>query len=150
MGFWLLLAAEDEVRPVVELTTRSRVIALVLAVSFLVLVLELIRRHRLQERYTVFWFLLAVGMLVGAAVPDLLELIARLIGSRDTNIALFAMLMLILLALSFSATLSISSHSERITRLAQENALLKLRMEARHGDEEPVGSDAEDRDPGPS
>jgi hypothetical protein len=41
-----LLAAGD---PVVRLTSQARIIAAILAVAFMVLILELIRRHRLQS-----------------------------------------------------------------------------------------------------
>src|SRR4051794_36584416 len=114
--------------PSVHLTTRSRILAAAAATFFFVLVLELIRRRRLQERYTVLWFVLAVGMLAGALFPTLLELLAKGLGVRDTNIALFAVLLLLLLALAFESTITASRQGERITRLAQENALLRMRV----------------------
>ena len=111
----------------VHLTTRSRIIAAVAALFFFLLVLELIRRRRLQERYTVLWFILAVGMLAGAIFPQLLEVLANLLGVRDTNAALFALLLLLLLALAFEATVTASRQGEQITRLAQENAILRMK-----------------------
>jgi hypothetical protein len=114
--------------PGVNLTARSRILAVIIAAFFFLLVLELVRRRRLQERYTVLWFILASGMIVGAAVPGSLELLARLIGARNTNVALFALLLLLLLALAFDSTVSTSTQSEKITRLAQDNALLRLRV----------------------
>jgi hypothetical protein len=121
----LVLAAKE---PAVHLTTRSRILAAAAATFFFILVLELIRRRRLQERYTVLWFVLALGMLAGALFPTLLELLAKGLGVRDTNIALFALLLLLLLALAFESTISASRQGERITRLAQENALLRMRV----------------------
>jgi hypothetical protein len=118
-----LLAAEAKV----NLTTRSRIIAAVAAIFFFVLVLDLIRRRKLQERYTVVWFILAVGLLAGGVFPQLLETLANILGVRDTNAALFALLLLLLLALAFESTITASRQGEQITRLAQENALLKLR-----------------------
>ena len=47
--------------PVVRLTAQARVLALVLALGFLLVVLEFIRPHRLQERHSVIWFLLALA-----------------------------------------------------------------------------------------
>ena len=119
------LLAQTETR--VNLTTRSRVLAAVAAIFFFVLVLELIRRRKLQERYTVIWFILALGMLAGAIFPQLLETLANVLGVRDTNAALFALLLLLLLALAFESTITASRQGEQITRLAQENALLKTR-----------------------
>jgi hypothetical protein len=112
----------------VNLTTRSRILAALAALFFFLLVLELVRRRRLQERYTVLWFVLALGMLAGAVFPKLLELLADVLGVRDTNVALFALILLLLLALAFESTITASRQGERITRLAQENALLRLRQ----------------------
>ena len=46
-------AARRRRRPKVHLTSQTRIIAAVLAIAFMVLILELIRRDRLQERYSV-------------------------------------------------------------------------------------------------
>ncbi len=111
--------------PVVRLTTQARVLALVLALGFLLVVLEFIRTHRLQERHSVIWFLLALGMLIGAAFPQSLELLAKTFGVRDTNVALFSLILLVLLALCFYFTVLLSRQSEHITRLAQEAAIAR-------------------------
>ncbi len=137
----LPLLAQQEAE--VNLTTRSRLIAAVGALFFFLLVLELVRRRRLQERYTVLWFVLALGMLAGAVFPKLLELLADLFGVRDTNAALFALLLLLLLALAFESTIAASSQSERITRLAQENALLRMRIAKRRAGTKATEDDAE-------
>jgi hypothetical protein len=124
---YLPVLAQAEAK--VNLTTRSRILAAIAAIFFFVLVLELIRRRKLQERYTVIWFILALGMLAGGIFPQLLETLASVLGVRDTNVALFALLLLLLLALAFESTITASRQGEQITRLAQENALLRVRAE---------------------
>ena len=135
--------------PSVHLTTRSRLLAAAAALFFFLLVLELIRRRRLQERYTVLWFVLALGMLAGALVPKLLEVLANVLGVRDTNIALFALLLLLLLALAFESTVTASRQGERITRLAQENALLRMKVVSTVTQEPLEGESAEQEPGGP-
>jgi hypothetical protein len=115
-----LLAAGD---PVVRLTSQARIIAAILAVAFMVMILELIRRHRLQERYSVIWFVAGIAMLAGAAFPDLLRVLADAMGVRDVTIALFSLLFLLLLGLALSFSVIASRQAEQITRLAQERAL---------------------------
>jgi hypothetical protein len=143
----LVLAATHG--PAVHLTMRSRILAAAAATFFFILVLELIRRRRLQERYTVLWFVLAMGTLAGALFPALLELLARGLGVRDTNIALFALLLLLLLALAFESTVTASRQGERITRLAQENALLRMRV-PEVARESPEGVEREQGNPAPT
>ena len=115
-----LIAAGD---PVVRLTSQARIIAAILAVAFMVMILELIRRHRLQERYSVIWFLAGIAGLAVAAFPDLLRVLANALGVRDVTIALFSLLFLLLLGLALSFSVIASRQAEQITRLAQEQAL---------------------------
>jgi hypothetical protein len=124
----LLAAATDDVR--VHLTSQARILAAVLAVVFMLLILELIRRDRLQERYSVIWLLAGAGMLAGAAFPGLLELVADAMGVRDTNVALFSIVLLLLLGLALNFSVIMSRQSAQITRLAQERAIEKARQQA--------------------
>ena len=54
MSALLTLAASES--PKVHLTAQTRIIAAVLALAFMGLILELIRRDKLQERFSVVWF----------------------------------------------------------------------------------------------
>ena len=114
-----LLASE----PVVRLTSQARIVAAVLAIAFMAMILELIRRNRLQERYSVIWFVAGIAMLTGAAFPDLLRVLANALGVRDVTIALFSLLFLLLLGLALNFSVIASRQAEQITRLAQEQAL---------------------------
>ena len=116
---WLIAATE----PVVRLTPQARIVAAVLAVLFMLLILDLIRRDRLLERYSIVWFVMGLAMLAGASFPDLQELMPRLLGVRDVTIALFSVVLIILLALSLNFSVIASRQSKQITRLAQQSAI---------------------------
>ncbi len=123
----LSLAVEDA--STVHLTPQTRIIAALLAIAFMFAILELIRRDRLQERYSVIWFIAGLGMLAGAAFPGLLELAADAMGVRDTNVALFSIILFFLLALALNFSVIMSRQAAQITRLAQERALEGVRKE---------------------
>jgi hypothetical protein len=125
----LLLAASES--PKVHLTSQTRIIAAVLALAYMGLVLELIRRDKLQERFSVVWFVAGLGMLIGAAFPGLLTLVADAMGVRDTNVALFSIVLLFLLGLALNFSVTMSRQAAQITRLAQERALEKAGAQAR-------------------
>lgn len=120
----LVLAAAD---PKVHLTSQTRILAALIAIAFMLMILELIRRDRLQERYSVVWFVAGLVMLVGAAFPGLLGLVADAMGVRDTNVALFSLILLFLLGLALNFSVIMSRQAAQITRLAQERALEKAR-----------------------
>lgn len=109
--------------PQVSLTPQTRILAALIAIAFTAFVLDLIRRHHLQERYSVIWFVAGLAMLAGAAFPGLLEIVAGLMGVRDTNVALFSLILLLLLGLALNFSVIVSRQSEQVTRLAQELAI---------------------------
>ncbi len=123
----LLAAAQD---PEVHLTSQTRILAAVIALAFMLMILELIRRDRLQERYSVVWFVAGLGMLAGAAFPGLLGLVADAMGVRNTNVALFSVILLLLLGLALNFSVIMSRQAAQITRLAQEQALERARSQA--------------------
>ncbi len=140
---FLALAADSTK---VHLTSQTRVVAAVLAILFMLLILDLIRRDRLQERYSVIWFVAGLGMLAGAAFPGILEFVADVLGVRDTNVALFSIVLLLLLGLALNFSVIMSRQAAQITRLAQERAIERARAqaaEARNGS----SSAAPDADP---
>src|SRR3954451_12947545 len=122
----LVLAAEAGQ---VHLTSQTRIVAAVLALVFMLMILELIRRDRLQERYSVIWFVAGLGMLAGAAFPGLLEFASDLMGVRDTNVALFSIVLLLLLGLALNFSVIMSRQAAQITRLAQERAIEQARRQ---------------------
>jgi len=126
----LVLAATSSETGQVQLTSQTRIVAAVLAVFFMLLILELIRRDRLQERYSVIWFVAGLGMLAGAAFPGLLEVVANLLGVRNTNVALFSIVLLLLLGLALNFSVIMSRQAAQITRLAQERAIEKAGQQA--------------------
>src|SRR3954451_6682536 len=128
----LVLAAEGGK---VHLTSQTRILAAVLALLFMLLILELIRRDRLQERYAVIWLLAGLGMLAGAAFPGLLELVADIMGVRDTHVALFSIVLLLLLGPALTFSVLMARQTDQITRLAQELALEKARAQRLNGSE---------------
>jgi len=129
----LPLAATDSNE--VHLTAQTRIVAAVIALAFMAFILDMIRRDKLQERYSVVWLLAGIGMLAGAAFPGLLELVADILGVRDTNVALFSIVLLLLLGLALNFSVLMSRQADQITRLAQELALEKARAQRLNGSE---------------
>ncbi|HVX31859.1 MAG TPA: DUF2304 domain-containing protein [Solirubrobacterales bacterium] len=132
----------------VSLTAQTRIIAAALALLFMLWILDLIRRDRLQERYSVIWFVAGLAMLAGAAFPGLLKLVADIMGVRDTNVALFSIVLLLLLGLALNFSVIMSRQAAQITRLAQERAIERAREQAaREALEKQLNGDAESKRP---
>jgi hypothetical protein len=92
------------------------------------LLFEMMRRHRLREKYAVFWALIAVLTLVVAAVPQLLTWAASLVGvAVPANLLFFAASML-LLVVSVQHSSELGSLEEKTRTLAEEVALLRMEL----------------------
>ena len=106
------------------ISTNLRIIAIVGSLALLVFVIELVRRRRLKEEYTVLWVATAVALLLLAAWPGLLRSITQAIGaiSQASTLYFFGLLFVVFLLLHFS--LRVSQLERRVIALLQEVALL--------------------------
>ena len=102
---------------------RQQIVALIVSIALLVLIVELVRRRRLREEYSVLWILTAVGIFALAVWYDLLVSLTHLIGAMlpTSTLFFFSLLFLVLLCLQFSVR--ISKLDEQVKELAQTLAL---------------------------
>lgn len=107
---------------------RVSVVAAVAALFLLVVILELIRRRRLQERYALLWLLTGLVMLVLALWRGALSRLADLVGIAYPPSALFVLgsLFILIVLLHYSTVISKLADQNRI--LAQRLALLERRI----------------------
>jgi len=127
---------------------RLQIVAIVGAVALLVLVLELVRRRSLMERYALLW-MAASTIILGLAIwQDALNVIARNLGIVSAPNALFfvALGFILLLLLHFSAAMSRLTDQSKV--LAQKQALLEQRLsEVEHARAVAAGDDPRDLEP---
>jgi hypothetical protein len=107
---------------------RVSLIAAFAAFVLLVIILELIRSRRLQERYAFLWLATAVTMLVLALWRDALDELADVAGIAYPPSALFVLAALFILAVLLHYSTVISRLSDQNKILAQRLALLESRL----------------------
>ncbi|MDO8445575.1 MAG: DUF2304 domain-containing protein [Deltaproteobacteria bacterium] len=113
-----------------------QVIAITFSLSILIAIVDLIRRGRLKEQYSLLW-LASSGVLLFLSIwRGLLDKMAQLVGVAYPPSLLFliAFIFLLLIVLHFSVI--ISSLSEKNKKLAQEIGLLKALIEKKRFDAE--------------
>lgn len=108
---------------------HQKVIALSLAAGILVVVIELVRKRKLREEYSIIWTLTALVLMLLAWQHQLLDLFRRLIGAVEPTSALFfgALVFLMFVALQFSVRLSKLTFRNRM--LSQRVALLEKEIQ---------------------
>jgi hypothetical protein len=103
---------------------RIQVVAIIAASGLILVLLDLVRRRRLLERYALLWLFSAVILLALAVWRDLLADVADLIGVAYPPNALFLIAFGFVLVLLLHFSLAVSRMSDQIKVLAQRLALL--------------------------
>ena len=100
----------------------------ILSIFLFALILELVRRDYLKERYALLWLATsAIGLVIGI-LPGIIGQFARVFHFQMITI-LFVISFLYVLGIVLGFSIIISKITERNRRLAQEVALLGNRLE---------------------
>ena len=106
---------------------RIQMIIGAVSILLLAIVVELIRRRRLKEEYSLLWLLSGAVILAFSIFPKLLDIISRMMGMYYlTTLLVISFLFLLLIVLHFSTV--ISQLSEKNKELAQDLSILDFRF----------------------
>jgi len=105
-----------------------QVISIAASIFIFIVVIELIRRNHLKERYSLIWLTAATFLMVFSIWRKLLDFIALRIGVYYPPSFLFLLAIAFLLILLLHFSMIVSSLSENNKRLAQEIGILKTRL----------------------
>jgi len=107
--------------------TKTRLLAIAGSLALLLIIVDLVRRRKLKEEYSVLWVGAALGLLIMASWVQLLSWITTAIGgvTLSSTIFFFALLFVFFVLLHYSVR--ISSMERRMTALVQEMALAGVR-----------------------
>ena len=106
-----------------------KVLAVAGSSAVMVAVIELIRRGRLKEKYSLLWLFAGSVLLLLSASRDLLNYISRLLGVFYPPSLLFLLAFLFLLLITLHFSVVVSGLSEKNKQLAQELAMLRQEMD---------------------
>ena len=134
------------------LEPRVQIVAIVTSALLFGLVIELVRRRRLAERYALLWLIVTGVILLLSVWTDLLGVAGRALGILPANFLLFAAIgFSFFLLLHFSV--AISRLSNQVKNLAMEVARLDFELRATRagqhngaGNGDPAGAEPQ-RDP---
>ena len=114
--------------------TRAQLLAGLLALGVTLWVIDLVRRRKLSEEYSLLSLVAMVGVLVVAFWTNGLTAFTRWFGAMyETSVIFFFGLVFVMVALLYYAT-KMTRLTQEVRRLAQESALLRLRLERSEGD----------------
>lgn len=115
------------------MSTATYILGIAASALVLIVVIESLRRRRLRERHAVWWFVAGVLALVISVFPATLEWLAGLLGVEvPTNLVFFVSIaVLFMVCLQYASELT--DLEDKTRRLAEESALLELRIRELEG-----------------
>lgn len=108
---------------------QQQVFALIISALVFIVVLDLVRRRRLREEYSVLWLATSVIMFVLVFRYEWLVALTALIGAALPTTTLFLCSTIFLMLLSVQFSIKVSRLTEQVKNLCQENALMRLDLE---------------------
>lgn len=111
------------------MTVKQQIFSILVSLAVFVLTIDMVRKKRLREEYSLLWLGTSVMMLTLIIRYDWLLALTKLIGAvlPTTTLFLGSILFLVLLSVQFS--MKISKLSNQVKDLVQENALLRYEFE---------------------
>ena len=108
---------------------QQQIFALIVSALVFVIVIDMVRKRRLREEYSVLWLLTSVLMFVLIFRYEWLVSLTDLIGAGLPTTTLFLFSIIFLMLLSVQFCIKISQLTEQVKILSQENALMKRDLE---------------------
>ena len=120
------------------MSTAAQILVLGIAGIALVLIVWLVRRGSLKERFALVWTAIGVGMVALALLRPVLDRLSENLGIESGTTTLFLIAILFLLGLVLHLSVIVSRLEEKVRDLAEAHAL----AEAAHQDAMSTESEA--------
>lgn len=104
---------------------KTRILALSLSLTLLLVVIDLIRREKMTFRYALWWLILCLAALMAAGYERLLFKLARLAGFELPSNFIFFLIGVFFVLLSLALTVYICQQNSRLERLGQQVGILQ-------------------------
>jgi len=109
---------------------QQQIFALIVSALVFVIVIDMVRKRRLREEYSVLWLLTSILMFVLVFRYEWLISLTDLIGAGLPTTTLFLFSIIFLMLLSVQFCIKISQLTDQVKNLSQENALMKREIES--------------------
>lgn len=108
--------------------SEIRIFLLLFSLTLLVVVVDLVRRKHLREKYSLIWVAVPLFLMAVSLWPGLLEQFSKMFGVYYPPSLGFVLGIAFLLIITLMLSVVVSHHSDRIIRLTQELALIQNRI----------------------
>ena len=106
----------------------SRIFFAIIGILFMLVVYKKVKQKKLSEKESMFWIVGGVGVLVLGIFPNIIQVLARILGIEYPPSLLFMIGILFCLIIIFRLSIYVSTLKEQTKELAQLVAILEKRV----------------------
>ena len=121
------------------MSVKIQIIIAVLIICALIVIIDMIRKKRLELSYALSWLLVGIGVLILDIFPQLIKTISEKIGIVSPVNMLFFFGFCFSLVIIFVLTIAVSKLSIKIKQLAQQIAIYEKKEKERRQQNEVEG-----------
>ncbi len=108
---------------------RAMIFGLVASVGAMIFIIELVRRRKLREEYSLLWLATALALIILSVSRPLLDVLANLVGIYYPPSALFLVAMIFVLGILLHFSTVLTRLTQESKENAQQLALLRWQLE---------------------
>lgn len=105
------------------LSMSLRISLIIVAIVFIVIVINNVGRKKLLLQYSLSWLIIAVGMIMFAVFPKIAVMLSKAVNVKEPSNFVYAVGLLILLYLLLGLTRRVSKQNAEMRNLVQYNAI---------------------------
>lgn len=107
------------------MSENLRILLVIFSIALFVLILNLISKHRVPIRYSLFWIVSSILIFIVGAFPDFIGSFTKMVGFETTSNLVIGIILALLLTITLILTIIVSGHKRKIKLLIQEISILK-------------------------
>lgn len=105
-----------------------RIALIVITIIYLLLIINSVKKRKMQTSIAIFWIITGILLIIAISIPNLIELISKIMGFEQTSNMIFCLTIFIAFCLILSITILLAKQSNRTTTLIQEISILRKRI----------------------
>lgn len=103
-------------------------LAIVFSILFIFVIILLVRNNKLEEKYSILWFIFSIIILILSIFPQIINFFAKLFGVYYAPSLLFLIGFVVLTIYIIHLSIVITRQNKMLVKLVQEVALIKDKM----------------------
>lgn len=113
---------------------KLKLVIIFFVICVVSIIIDMIKKEKLELKYSLSWLFTAVMICILSIFPEMISVIASMIGVSTPVNAIFFLGFLFIIIICFSLTIVISKNTTKIARLSQELSLLKSEIDNKSKD----------------